>query len=96
MIHRNTSVFRAKRSTNLALLDVSILCNVMSHLVTLNGGYAPVNYDIAAKPSIDMISRRVWYNVYIGDTITQGNKRYTFKYINDNTVEFIPISDLKD
>jgi hypothetical protein len=62
----------------------------LHNIVEVTEGYAPVNYDIAAKPHIEMINRRVWPTVVTGSTFTQGYKRYDFRYLSDSEIGFIP------
>lgn len=62
----------------------------MSYIVDCSAGYAPVNYAIAAQPYVEIISRRIWPTVVLGNTITQGSVRYEFMYGPSKDVEFIP------
>lgn len=66
---------------------------VMQFIVTQSGGYAPVNYAMAALPYIETITRSTWPSVVLGNTFTQGYKRYNFRYISDSAVEFIPVTN---
>lgn len=66
---------------------------VMNHIVSITGSYAPVNYATAAKPYIEIINRNQWPSIVLGNTFTQGYKRYNFQYIGHNKVEFIPITN---
>mmetsp|Transcript_2713 Transcript_2713/g.7231 ORF Transcript_2713/g.7231 Transcript_2713/m.7231 type:complete len:510 (-) Transcript_2713:16017-17546(-) len=64
----------------------------MTYLVDVTGGYAPVNYEIAAKPYIEIINRRRWPTVILGNTFTQGYRRFNFRYREESKAEFIPVT----
>ena len=51
---------------------------VMCHLVEITGGYAPVNYDKGSKALTTIIYRKQWPAIVLGNTFTQGCRRYRF------------------
>ena len=61
-------------------------------LGVFTGGYASVKYNQTAKPYIDIISRGHGPVIVLGNTFTQGYKRYNYKYTEEDLVEFVPIT----
>ena len=65
------------------------------HLSTLCYLYAPVSFNIVAAPYVEYMSTSIKIPVVsVGNTFTQGNVRYAFRYHSGSHIALVPCASL--